>query len=341
MRDPFEGASCPAPVDGERITQAHGGGRSLQRLLRTIIGPAVGPEALRHDSAVLDVSGRIALTCDSFVVRPRAFPGGDIGTLAVCGTVNDLVSAGARPVALTLGLILEEGLLISELSQVLASIRRTADSVGISVVTGDTKVVERGRGDGLYLNTAGVGRVPEGRQVGPWRVRPGDVVLVSGDIGRHGATILAARQSLTFQAPLTSDCAPILDAAESLWAAGLDVRCLRDPTRGGLGSVAVEIAGDAGVDVVLDEAAIPISPIVSALCAPLGLDPLLMACEGRLVAIVGPESADDALHALKQHHPQAARIGVVAEGPGRVWLRGAFSERPLILPTGAQLPRIC
>jgi len=314
----------------------------MRRLLAEVIGPRVGPAAMRHDAAVLDIGGRVALTTDSFVVHPRAFPGGDIGKLAICGTVNDLAAGGARPLALTLSLILEEGLAIDELRSILASAAGAAAAAGVEIVTGDTKVVERGRGHGVYINTAGVGSLPPGREVGPWRVRPGDVALLSGDVGRHGVAILTAREELGLTAPIESDCAPITEAAEALWSAGVGVRCLRDPTRGGLAAALTEIASGAGVDLEIDGGAVPVSRPVRSVCELLGMDPWLMACEGRFVAFVGPADAERALAVLRAHDPAAARIGAAAAGEGRVWRRDAFGgEREVILPLGDPLPRIC
>ena len=334
--------TCALPHAGQVITSAHGGGgRAMRGLLRDHVAAALGPDVLRHDGAVLDLTGRVAVTTDTFVVHPIAFPGGDIGRLAVCGTVNDLVATGAVPHALTLGLILEEGLPLATLDAVLASVRRTADEAGVAVVTGDTKVVERGRGHGIYVNTAGVGVVPDGVDVGPQRVRPGDAVLVSGDLGRHGVAVLVARQDLQIDGLLPSDVAPVVAAGAALRAAG-PVHCLRDPTRGGLAAVLWEIGKDAGVDITIDEAAIPVAAPVAAVCELLGLDPLHLPCEGRLVAFVPGEAADVALAALQALDPAAARIGTVQEGTGSAWLSDAFGGRRLLdLPLGDPLPRIC
>lgn len=328
-------SDCPLPHEPERVVLAHGGGgRAMRRLLKERVASALGEQVLQHDAALLSASGKLALTTDSFVVNPLFFPGGDIGELAVYGTVNDLASAGAEPLALTLSLILEEGLELGTLDRVLASVRAAADQVGVQVVTGDTKVVERGHGHGLYLNTAGLGQVR--LESSPQRVREGDVVLVSGDLGRHGVAVMAARQGLAFETPVRSDCASCLPQLRALDS----VRCLRDPTRGGLAAVLHELAGPH--DLLLDEAALPVHPGVRAACELLGLDPVHLPCEGRLVAFVDPEQAPVALAAWQALDPSAAQVGRVVGGRGRVWLQDAYGgERLLDLPLGEQLPRIC
>lgn len=328
-------SDCPLPHEPERVVLAHGGGgRAMRRLLKERVAGALGEQVLRHDAALLSASGRLALTTDSFVVDPLFFPGGDIGELAVNGTVNDLASAGAEPLALTLSLILEEGLELSLLERVLASVRRAADSAGVQVVTGDTKVVERGRGHGLFLNTAGLGRVV--LESSPERIGLGDEVLVSGDLGRHGVAVMAARQGLGFESPVQSDCGNCLPQLRALSS----VSCLRDPTRGGLAAVLHELVGEH--DLILDEASLPVHQGVRAACELLGLDPVHLPCEGRLVAFVPPELAGQALAAWKALDPSAARVGRVVEGRGRVWLKDAYGgERLLTLPMGEQLPRIC
>ncbi len=328
--------SCPLPAASDgRVTLADGGGgRRMQRLLREHVAPAVGGQALRHDAAVLPAlpaGHRPVLTTDGFVVQPWRFPGGDVGRLAVFGTVNDLAMAGAAPVALTLGLIVEEGTPYTTLDAVLASARAAADAVGVPIASGDTKVVGRGQGDGVYVTTAGLGAVPPGRDIGPWRIQPGDGVYVSGDVGRHGAAILSVREGLAFEAPLESDCADLWPEVRALLAAA-PVRCLRDATRGGLGAVLDELARAAGVRLDVDEVAIPVSDIVRSACALLGLDPLFLACEGRFVAVLPPGAPA----------PGLTRIGTVAPGPAEVVLTGPYGvARTLHLPSGEQLPRIC
>ncbi|MBL6749573.1 MAG: hydrogenase expression/formation protein HypE, partial [Nevskia sp.] len=274
--------NCPLPATaGEAIELAHGGGGLLtHRLLEDLIRPAFGaaPAELTHDGAVFDIAGaRLAFTTDSYVVRPLFFPGGDIGSLAVNGTVNDLAMCGAEPLFLSVALVLEEGFALAALRRVLASMRRAAGSAGVRLVTGDTKVVERGHGDGLYVNTSGVGRVCAPSPIGPQQVRIGDVVIVSGDIGRHGIAVMAAREGLDFETEIESDCAPLAEPVLSLIRSGVELHCLRDPTRGGLATALVEIAQAAGLCIRLDQAAIPVSEPVRGACEILGLDPLYVA----------------------------------------------------------------
>ena len=340
-------SSCPLPVpDGDRVLLAHGGGgRESRRLLQRHVGPALGC-ALDHDGAVLDVGGaRIAMTTDSYVVRPLFFQGGDLGRLAVCGTVNDLAMCGARPVALSLALIAEEGLPLATLDRVLASVARTAAEVGVPVVTGDTKVVGRGQADGLYATTTGLGEVPPGVEIHPRRIAAGDVVLLSGDLGRHGVAVLLAREGLGLESALQSCCAPLHGAVAALLRAGIDVRCLRDPTRGGLAAALCELAASAGLDLEIDETALPICAEVHAVCEILGLDPMHLACEGRMVAVVPEAQADAALAALREVPVSAGavRIGhVLARDEGRVVLTGSYGARRVLdLPAGELLPRIC
>ena len=340
---------CPIPLPADTVQMAHGGGgRVMRNLIESLLVPAFANPALdaRHDAALLDLGGaRLAFTTDSFVVSPRCFPGGDIGELAVYGTVNDLACGGALPRFLSCALILEEGLPLAELATHVASMQRAAVRCGVDIVTGDIKVVDRGRGDGVYINTAGIGLVPQGRQVGPRQVRPGDAILVSGDLGRHGVAVLSVREGLAFASPVQSDCAPIHHLAEALWAAGIDVHCLRDPTRGGLGAVLNEIALDSGLALEVRERDISIVAAVAAACELLGLDPLHVACEGRLVAFVPGPQAETALAALHRlpDGEGAAIIGRVLEsGQIAVTLRTRLgTDRILDLPTGEQLPRIC
>ena len=316
----------------DRVLLAHGGGgHKMARLLRERLRPVLGDAPFLHDGAVLPAlpaGHRPALTTDGFVVRPLVFPGGDIGRLAVCGTVNDLAMTGARPLSLTLGLVLEEGLPFSVLERVLCSVRDTAAEAGVAVVTGDTKVVERGAADGLYVTTAGLGAVAPGVEIGPWRVRAGDRIWVSGDVGRHGAAILAQRAGLAVEIGVESDCAPLWDPVVPLLPAA---HCLRDCTRGGLGAALVEVADGAGLRFTVDEGAVPVIDRVRGACELLGLSPLHLACEGRFLAVL-PEDVD---------WPAGTLLGQVSEGTG-VRLRGPYgTERPLMLPSGEQLPRIC
>ncbi len=351
VSDPAFGAACPIPLsDYPTVQMAHGGGGKLmQQLIEGLLVPAFANDQLarQHDGAVLALGGeRIAFTTDSFVVRPLFFPGGDIGSLAVHGTVNDLAMCGARPLALSCALILEEGFSMATLARVVASMRRAAAEVGVPIVTGDTKVVDRGKGDGLYVNTAGIGRVADGVEIDPRRARAGDAVLVSGAVAEHGVAILSVREGLEFESPIASDSAA-LDGmvAALLERLGGDVHVLRDATRGGLASVAHEIAGSAGVGMRLEERAIPVREPVRGACELLGLDPLYVANEGKLVAIVAGERAEEALAALRSHPlgRDAAIVGeVLAAGAGRVVLRSSIGgERILDRLTGEQLPRIC
>jgi len=325
------------------VLLGHGGGGSLsQRLIDQLLVPAFGPaDGVLLDAALLPAeAGPLAFSTDSYVVRPLFFPGGDIGSLAVFGTVNDLAMVGASAIALSLSLILEEGLPMPLLQQVLASIRRAAQRCGVPVVTGDTKVVERGKGDGIYINTAGIGRVDHGLQIGPKAVRSGDAILVSGDLGRHGVAILAARQELGFRTELRSDLAPLQEPVRALLAADLELHCLRDLTRGGLASALHEISRGAGLGVLVREKAIPIAPEVDAACELLGLDPLAMANEGRFVLFLPAHQADRALAVLQRFQPSAASIGCV-RGEAVLLETSLGLQRRLELGRGESLPRIC
>jgi hydrogenase expression/formation protein HypE len=320
-----------------------------QQLIERVFGPAFANPALeaRHDGALLDgpAGGRFAFTTDSHVVKPLFFPGGDIGCLAVYGTVNDLAMCGARPRWLSAGFILEEGLPLETLERVVRSMGDAARAAGVEIVTGDTKVVERGKGDGLYVNTAGVGTIAHKLTIGPAAVRPGDAVLLSGDIGRHGMAILAQREGLAFESPIESDCASLWPAVEALLMAGIDVHCLRDLTRGGLATAVIEIAETAGLGVKLDETAVPVSEPVRGACEILGLDPFYVANEGRFVAFVPAAQAAEALAVLQRFAPDrnAVRIGEARVGSaGEVTLRSMVGvERILDRLSGEQLPRIC
>ncbi len=342
--------NCPLPEEeGEVVRLADGGGgRAMQRLLDGLVRPLLDdPELARgHDGAFLDLDGPLAFTTDGFVVRPLVFPGGDIGKLAVCGTANDLAMCGARPLVAALGLVLEEGLPMALLRRLLESVKETAAGIGLRIVTGDLKVVERGRADGLYLTATGIGRRCTRRPVEPAAVRPGDVVLASGDVGRHGIAVLAAREDLGFETGIASDCAPVVAPVLALLEAGIAVRCLRDPSRGGLASALVEIAETAGLGMRIEEAAVPVREEVRAACELLGFDPLHLPCEGRFLAFVAAPDADRALELLRRFPVtrEATVIGRVEErrSPGRVLLETPFGQRrPLEMPSGEQLPRIC
>ena len=326
------------------ITLDYGsGGKKTAALIDEIIVPELGNAALNSlgDGAVLE--GGLAFSTDSFVVSPLFFPGGDIGKLSVCGTVNDLAMCGAEPKYLSLALIIEERLPAEDLRRVVASIKSAVEAAGVQVVTGDTKVVERGRGDGLYINTAGIGLVKY-PGLGPDKMRPGDAVLISGTAGDHGAAVMLARDGL-MEGEIRSDCAALNGLAFALLDSGAQVRVLRDPTRGGVATTLCEFAESAKLGIELDEAAIPVRRDVSAACALLGLDPLYCANEGKMLAVVAPEDAQAALAALRSRPEgeNAAIIGrVTVERPGRVALRTAAGGARLLQKlAGAQLPRIC
>ena len=345
--DPFS-LACPRPLRHGSVQMAHGGGgRLMKELIEGLFLQALGTDpAGQHDSAVVEVGGaRLAFTTDGFVVHPRVFPGGDLGELAIYGTVNDLAMAGATPLALSTAFILEEGLPFEELAQLVASMKTAADRCGVRLVTGDTKVVDRGKADGVFITTAGIGLIPAGVDIHPRWVRPGDAVLVSGDLGRHGIAVMSVREGLAFESPVASDCGPVHHLVRALQDSGLDLHCLRDPTRGGLASVLNEIATAAGLAIEADERAVPLDEAVATACEILGLDPLYVACEGRLVAFLPEAQAEQALAVLRAipEGDGAAQIGRVIAGPaGRVTLRTALgTTRLLDLLSGEQLPRIC
>jgi hydrogenase expression/formation protein HypE len=332
-----------------RITMGHGsGGRLTLELVRQVFASVLANRYLDPlgDAALCpDPGGRISLTTDSFVVQPLFFAGGDIGSLAVNGTVNDLAVAGARPLYLTLGVILEEGLPFTDLKRVVASIAAAADQAQVAVVTGDTKVVERGKGDGIFLNTAGVGVVRPGYPRDDRGPAPGDAILVSGPLGDHGAVILAARHGLIPGPGLISDCAPVTPLVDALFEAGIVPLFLRDPTRGGLAGVLADLGEIPGSGVRVKESAVPLLPAVETICAITGVDPWHLACEGRVVAVVAPEDAERALAAWRSvpGGEQAACVGaLVAESPGRVVLVTRYGGARLLLrPSAELLPRIC
>jgi hydrogenase expression/formation protein HypE len=347
--------SCPTALrDRPHVVMGHGGGGALSRdLVEHVFLPAFGNPVLDRlgDSAVLDADphlaggGRLAFSTDSYVVRPLIFPGGSIGELAVNGTVNDLAMSGAEPLWLSAAFILEEGLAIADLAAIVARMAAAATRAGVMVVTGDTKVVERGRGDGLTITTAGIGVVAPGIDLGPERIRPGDAVIVSGTLGDHGMAVMSVRESLEFEAAIASDTAPLHGLVATLLAACPGVRLLRDPTRGGVAASLNEIAVAAKLGVEIDEPAIPVTPVVAAACEILGLDPLQVANEGKLLAVVPADSADTVLAAVRSHTlgREAALIGrIVTDHPGIVALRTALGgSRVVPLPLGEQLPRIC
>jgi hydrogenase expression/formation protein HypE len=337
---------CPLPLrETKRIVLGHGGGGVLsEELIENLFVPAFGSESGRDSTVLPEPGGRIALTTDSYVVQPLFFPGGNIGDLAVNGTVNDLACSGARPLALTAGFIVEEGLEIEVLGAIAATMGKAAADADVRIVTGDTKVVQKGGADQLFVNTAGVGVVPAGVDIGPDRVRPGDHVLISGCIGEHGVAIMSVREGIDFGTAVTSDSAPLYRLVAAMLEAGA-VHALRDPTRGGLVASVVEIARAAAVGIELDETAIPVPDTVSSACSFLGLDPLQVANEGKMVAFVDPAHSDAVLEAMRAR-PEgaaAARIGrVVDTHPGMVVGRTPFgTTRVIERELGEQLPRIC
>lgn len=327
---------------------AHGGGGMLtQRLLDEIIRPPFDNDLLlqRHDSAVLPVSRRCAFTTDSYVIHPLVFPGGDIGKLAVCGTLNDLAMVGAKPAYLSVGFILEEGLPLGTLRQIVDSMAATAHQAGVMIVTGDTKVVEKGKGDGIYINTSGIGHIETALVLHPSSIRPGDVIILNGDVGRHGVAVMASRENLEFETTLESDCADLSGLVGELLEAGFPVHCMRDLTRGGLATALIELARESHHGLLLEEASVSVSPAVRGACGMLGLDPLFVANEGRFVTYLPEAFADDCL-LLMQSHPlgrNARVIGRVVDTHSScvILQTGLGTTRRLILPSGEQLPRIC
>ncbi len=341
---------CPTPfLNEERVLLAHGGGgRLTHQLIERIFLPAFRNPALEtlHDGAVLEINGaRLAFTTDSYVVRPLFFPGGNIGDLAVNGTVNDLAMCGARPLYMSAGFILEEGLPLETLRQVAGSMRKAAEAAGVSLVTGDTKVVDKGKGDGVFVNTAGIGVVEAPRSIGPAAVQPGDAVILSGDVGAHGVAVLSVREGLEFEAPVRSDTAPLWEPVEALLRAGIEVHCLRDLTRGGLATSLNEIAGSRRAGIRIEESLVPVDEVVRGACEMLGLDPLYVANEGRFAAFVPATQAEHTLDLLHRFAVcvRAVRIGEVTEDErGRVVLRSRIGgNRVLDMLSGEQLPRIC
>jgi hydrogenase expression/formation protein HypE len=351
----MSGFTCPLPLrDYPHVVMGHGGGGSLSRdLIDHVFLPAFSNPLLDRlgDSTVVDIAGdlaeggRLALSTDSYVVRPLFFPGGSIGDLAVNGTVNDLAMSGARPLYLTAGFVIEEGLAIGDLAEVARRMGAAAARAGVRIVTGDTKVVERGHGDGVYINTAGVGAVPAGIGVNTVPIQPGDIVLASGTLGDHGMAIMSVREGLEFEAEIVSDTAPLHGLVAAMLAACPEIRVLRDPTRGGVATSLNEIASAASLGIEIDERAIPVQPVVAAVCEILGLDPLQVANEGKLLAIVPADAADRVLAAMRahEHGRDAVAIGRVVDGHARmVVMRTAIGgNRVIPMPLGEQLPRIC
>jgi hydrogenase expression/formation protein HypE len=342
--------TCPAPLTTrDQVLLGHGsGGKLSAELTRDIFLPFFRSPILGRldDQAIVTVNGaRLAFTTDSFVVKPLFFPGGDIGSLAVHGTVNDLAMGGARPLFLSCAFILEEGLPMETLRRVAESMGRAAEAIGIEIVTGDTKVVEKGNGDGLFVNTSGIGLVAPGLNLSPDNIRPGDCVLLSGTLGDHGIAVLAEREGLRFESDLRSDSAPLDGLVREMLAAAPSIRFMRDPTRGGLSSTCNEIASRTRLGVELDETSMPIRDEVRGACEMLGLDPLYVANEGKLVAIVPPDAVGAALEAMRRHAlgRDACQVGRVTEShPGLVVMRTAFGTSRIVdMLSGDQLPRIC
>jgi hydrogenase expression/formation protein HypE len=360
--------NCPLPIQRyPHVLMAHGGGGKLtHQLLEDVFGTAFSNPILdqRHDSAQFEIPPRggdipspsgnaprasqplkLAMTTDSYVVRPLFFPGGDIGSMAVHGTVNDLAMSGARPLYLSCAFIIEEGLPMEMLWRVVCSMRDAARRCGVSIITGDTKVVDKGKGDGLFINTTGIGALEHALSITPQSARPGDAILVSGDLGRHGMAIMAVRDGLQFQSSIESDSAPVHEVVLALLKAGVEIHCLRDLTRGGLASALNEIAGAAGVEIAIEQKSVPVREDVHAACEMLGLDVLHVANEGRFVAFVAACDAERALEIMRSHDVcrGAAAIGRITDNSGPlVTLKSPLgATRILDMPSGEQLPRIC
>ena len=332
----------------DKIMLAHGSGGKLSHdLIEQCFLPYLANPILDKldDAAVFALNGRLAFTTDSYTVNPVFFPGGDIGRLAVCGTVNDLSMSGARPLYLSLAFIIEEGLPVADLKKILVSIKKATDEAGVKIVTGDTKVVNQGSADKLFINTAGVGIVPEGVNISAANARPGDRVIVSGNIGDHGIAVLSQREGLKFQVPVPSDCAPLNSLVADMLKVSDHIHCLRDPTRGGLATTLNDFAGQSHIGISIEEAKIPVDRAVLAACELLGFDPLYIANEGKLVAVVAPADAARVLAKMKRHRygAAAAIIGeVVAGHPGQVVMKTSLgSSRIVDMPVGELLPRIC
>lgn len=344
----------PLDLKHGRVDMSHGaGGRAMVQLIAELFTHHLGNTYLGqgNDGAVLPApvlngkAARLVMTTDCHVVSPLLFPGGDIGCLSVHGTLNDVAVMGAQPLYLAAGFILEEGFALADLARIVESMANAARQAGVPVVTGDTKVVERGKGDGIFITTTGVGVLPDGLDLGGARARPGDAVLVSGTLGDHGVAIMSLRENLSFEATITSDTAALHGLIAQLLATGADIRCLRDPTRGGLASTLNEIATQSGVGMVLQEQAIPVKPVVAAACEFLGLDPLYVANEGKLVVICAGADAPRLLASMRAHPlgADAALIGtVIADSHHFVQLNTAFGGRRIVdWLSGEQLPRIC
>jgi hydrogenase expression/formation protein HypE len=340
--------TCPIPISQyPQVLLAHGGGgRLMHNLIDKLFAPTFDHLEAQHDGAVLQLGDlKLAFTTDSYVVQPLFFPGGDIGQMAIHGTVNDLAMCGAKPLYISVGLILEEGLPMETLWRVAQSLQNAAAAAGVQIVTGDTKVVDKGKGDGIFINTAGIGLVEHDLNVGPQSIQPGDAIILSGDIGRHGIAIMASREGLAFETEIESDSAPVADLVMNLLNAGIRVHCLRDLTRGGLATALVEIAQSSRHHLHINEAAVPVNEAVRGACEILGLDPLYVANEGRFIAIIESADAARALAIFRQHPlgREATLLGSVTDqDPGRVTMTSLIGVNRIVdMLSGEQLPRIC
>ncbi|MRS12018.1 MAG: hydrogenase expression/formation protein HypE [Actinobacteria bacterium] len=333
----------------EKILLAHGsGGTMMKELIEELFVAEFGDDVLKRmdDAAALPFPGsRLAFSTDTYVVHPLFFPGGDIGRLAICGTVNDVATSGAAPLYVSVGFVLEEGMPVEELRRIIVSMHAAAEEAGVRIVTGDTKVVERGHGDGCYINTAGVGVLPDGLDLSGSHCKPGDVVLLSGTLGDHGIAVISTREGLSFSTDIRTDAAPLNKLVAAVLEAAPEVRCFRDPTRGGLASTLNELAGASGVSITVDETSVPVHEQVRGACEMLGYDVFQVANEGKMVAVVPAEKAEAALAAMKAapYGADAAIVGAVAESPaGKVYVRTSFgATRIMDMLVGEQLPRIC
>ena len=340
---------CPIPINEyPNVLMAHGGGGKLMHtLISKMFSTAFTNDILmqEHDSAQIDLpAAKIAFTTDSYVVKPLFFPGSDIGALAVNGTVNDLAMSGAKPLYLSLGLIIEEGFAMEDLWRVVQSISAAAKTAGVKIATGDTKVVDKGKGDGIFINTSGVGVIEHNLKISPKSIQPGDVIILNGDLGRHGIAIMAEREGLEFEHKIQSDCAPLNGIVKEIIDAGIDVHCLRDLTRGGLSSTLNELVETAGIEITIDESAVPVHEDVRGACEILGFDPMYVANEGKFIAIVPAADAEKCLNIMLAHEygKESAIIGSVSDGEAIVKLKSRIGTmRILDMLSGEQLPRIC
>lgn len=341
---------CPLPLQYEQIVMAHGGGgRMMQQLIDSIIQPVFSNDILnqKHDSAVVEINGsKLAFTTDSYVIKPLFFKGGDIGKLAVCGTLNDLAMSGAKPLYITCSLIIEEGFAIEGLKQILQSMQQTAKQAGVLIVTGDTKVVDKGKGDGLFINTAGIGFIADNISIAPDNIQPGDQIIINSDLGRHGIAIMLEREGIDFENTIQSDCADLSGLIQDLIDSGIQLHCMRDLTRGGLASGLIELATTSKHHFEINETSLPVQEDVKSACEILGFDPLYIANEGCFALFVSESDSEKALACLHRHElgKQAQIIGKVinAHNKGMVTIETAMGiSRVLELFSGEQLPRIC